>query len=348
MTPIHAFCGFVFRGALRLLPSALRERHGDAMLALYLDELRQREHEGAWAVWHAATAGLLDLLFRGVYEHLCAERALFRDESRHMIRRVAPAFLLAFVGLTSAWVANYLLHQRPDVLAAARPALVFYAIPFTASLTVPMALFVAVLSAGTDRRRHPEPSANSPESGAPHRGIRLVPLIAMASLVSLFALAWNAEVVPRANQQLIIRQTGNVQAPLTDRSMTLGQLRAASQQAARHPREVVDRNGHPLEAQYDFEIHKKFALAAACLVLALLAAGLTRQRPQAGMLTVAVTSLITFSSYYVLMMGGETLVDRGAIPPAIGMWSANALMLLLAVWALGTGRAPRRRALTAD
>ena len=348
MIPRHALCGLVFRFALRLLPSALREHHGDAMLALYLDELRQREHEGAWAVWHAATAGLLDLLFRGVYEHLRAERAVFRDASRHMLRRVAPVFLLAFVGLTSAMLANYLYHQRPDVLAAARPAVVFYAIPFTAALTIPMALFVAVLAAGTDRRRHPEPSANSPESGAHHRAIRLVPLITMASLVSLVALVLNAELVPRANQQLIIRQTGNIQAPLTDRSMTLRQLWTASQQAARQPREAVDRNGYALEAQFEFEMHKKFALAAACLVLTLLAAGLTRQRPQAGKLTVAVISLITFSSYYVLMMGGETLVDRGAIPPAIGMWSANALMLLVALWALGTGRAPRRRALTAD
>jgi lipopolysaccharide export LptBFGC system permease protein LptF len=50
---------------------------------------------------------------------------------------------------------------------------------------------------------------------------------------------------------------------------------------------------------------------------------------------------VVFTVYYVLIMAGETLAARLVLPPALAMWSANVLMLSVAVVAL-----PRRRPLS--
>jgi len=83
--------------------------------------------------------------------------------------------------------------------------------------------------------------------------------------------------------------------------------------------------------RYEVEIHKKFALAAACFIFVLLGAPIALRFPRAGVgLTIGV-SLVVFGLYYVGLIAGESLARRGMVPPFVSMWIANVIFGLLAV-----------------
>jgi lipopolysaccharide export system permease protein len=96
---------------------------------------------------------------------------------------------------------------------------------------------------------------------------------------------------------------------------------------------------------YSVEIHKKFALAVACIVFVLLGAPIALRFPRGGVgLTIGV-SIGVFGLYYVALIGGQSLGNRGMVPPALAMWGANILfgaagLVLLAK--LGTESATSR------
>jgi len=74
---------------------------------------------------------------------------------------------------------------------------------------------------------------------------------------------------------------------------------------------------------YYVEIHKKLALAVACLVFVLLGAPMALRFPSGGVgLTIGV-SLVVFALYYVCLTGGEVLAKRGMMPAFISMWLAD-------------------------
>jgi len=67
---------------------------------------------------------------------------------------------------------------------------------------------------------------------------------------------------------------------------------------------------------------------------AILGAPLALRFPRGGVgLTIGV-SLIVFALYYVCLIGGQALGDRGIIPPAISMWMADVLFAAAALWLL--------------
>jgi lipopolysaccharide export system permease protein len=83
--------------------------------------------------------------------------------------------------------------------------------------------------------------------------------------------------------------------------------------------------------RYEVEIHKKFALAAACFIFVLLGAPIALRFPRAGVgLTIGV-SLVVFGLYYVGLIAGESLSRRGIVPPIVSMWIANAVFLAIAL-----------------
>src|SRR5438309_2406206 len=85
---------------------------------------------------------------------------------------------------------------------------------------------------------------------------------------------------------------------------------------------------------YGVEIHKKFALAVACFVFVLLGAPIALRFPRGGVgLTIGV-SLFVFALYYVALIGGQTLAQRGFVPPAISMWIADVLFGAVGIWML--------------
>ncbi|AHG91699.1 permease YjgP/YjgQ family protein [Gemmatirosa kalamazoonensis] len=82
---------------------------------------------------------------------------------------------------------------------------------------------------------------------------------------------------------------------------------------------------------YDVEIHKKFALAVACIVFVLLGAPVALRFPRGGVGLVIGVSLFVFAAYYSFLIAGEELASRGMLPPWIAMWAANVLFTLVAL-----------------
>lgn len=84
--------------------------------------------------------------------------------------------------------------------------------------------------------------------------------------------------------------------------------------------------------RYRVEIEKKFSIAAACVVFVLLGAPIALRFPRGGVgLTIGV-SLGIFAIYYVGLLVGESLSDRGIVDPAIAMWGANVLLGIVGVY----------------
>ena len=76
---------------------------------------------------------------------------------------------------------------------------------------------------------------------------------------------------------------------------------------------------------YDVEIQKKFALAVACIIFVLLGAPIALRFPRGGVGLVIGVSLGVFATYYVCLIAGETVADKGYLPPFAAMWAANVI-----------------------
>ena len=86
--------------------------------------------------------------------------------------------------------------------------------------------------------------------------------------------------------------------------------------------------------QYRVEYHKKFAIPFACIVFVLLGAPLAVRFPRGGVGMVIAVSLLIFGIYYISLIGGESLGDRGKVSPFWGPWAPNLVFLLIAIWGL--------------
>ena len=83
--------------------------------------------------------------------------------------------------------------------------------------------------------------------------------------------------------------------------------------------------------RYEVEINKKFSLAAACLIFVILGAPLALRFPRGGVGLVLLVSLIVFALYYVGLIGGESLANKGIIPPFWAMWGTNVILTVIGV-----------------
>lgn len=83
--------------------------------------------------------------------------------------------------------------------------------------------------------------------------------------------------------------------------------------------------------RYRVEIHKKHAIAFACIVFVLIGAPLAIRFPRGGVGMVIMTSMAIFALYYVCLISGEALADRGHVHPGVAMWAPNAMFLSLGV-----------------
>ncbi|MDP4219780.1 MAG: LptF/LptG family permease [Bacteroidota bacterium] len=80
---------------------------------------------------------------------------------------------------------------------------------------------------------------------------------------------------------------------------------------------------------YLVEVHKKYALPAACLIFIFLGAPLGALAKRGGIGMGVGLSIGFFILYWAFLIGGEKLADRGLISPFSGMWSANILLGIL-------------------
>jgi lipopolysaccharide export LptBFGC system permease protein LptF len=79
------------------------------------------------------------------------------------------------------------------------------------------------------------------------------------------------------------------------------------------------------------EIEKKFAIATACVIFALLGAPVALRFPRGGVgLTIGV-SLGVFGVYYVGLSAGEALARGNLVSPFLAMWCTNIVLLAVGV-----------------
>jgi lipopolysaccharide export system permease protein len=103
---------------------------------------------------------------------------------------------------------------------------------------------------------------------------------------------------------------------------TLQAVRMNSQQAGSARQKV---------ARYQVEIHKKLSLAFACIVFVLLGVPLAIRFPRGGLGMVIAASSAIFAIYWMGLIGGEKLADRGLAAPWISQWIPNLIFTALAL-----------------
>ncbi|MFP5247154.1 MAG: LPS export ABC transporter permease LptG, partial [Thermoanaerobaculia bacterium] len=79
------------------------------------------------------------------------------------------------------------------------------------------------------------------------------------------------------------------------------------------------------------EIHKKFSIPFACIAFGILGLPLGITNRRGGKSSGFSLSIAIIVFYYVLIRNGEELATTGKIPAALGMWGANAILLVLGI-----------------
>jgi lipopolysaccharide export LptBFGC system permease protein LptF len=251
-----------------------------------------------------------------------------------LLRHAAP-FAVSLVALTAVLLANFAARRVP---AGKMVEALLLAVPFTAAMTIPMAVFVAVLWVFTRLGAEGALLAAQQERDVVRRLI--APVLKAATVVALLTLVWNTQILPRANERLAtVLASGPTKQ--TDRMMTIGELQAA----ARSARAEASPDAPARAASFEVEIQKKLALAAACVVLALAGAAIPLRYPRGGAGLVIGASVAVFGAYYLVLITGESLADRLVVSPFVAMWMANALLLGAALWIVWRNRWPSARAI---
>ncbi|MEP6733221.1 MAG: LptF/LptG family permease [bacterium] len=83
--------------------------------------------------------------------------------------------------------------------------------------------------------------------------------------------------------------------------------------------------------RFEIEIHKKFSLAAACLIFCIVGPPIALRFPRGGVGLVIGVSLGVFALYYVGLIGGEALANQGYVPPFWAMWGTNVIMTAVGI-----------------
>jgi lipopolysaccharide export system permease protein len=83
-----------------------------------------------------------------------------------------------------------------------------------------------------------------------------------------------------------------------------------------------------LIAQYMVEVHKKFAIPAACLIFVLIGAPLGIMARRGGLAVGASYSVFFFVIYWAFLIMGENWGDKMIVSPAVAMWSGNVFLTI--------------------
>ncbi|HYC92096.1 MAG TPA: LPS export ABC transporter permease LptG [Thermoanaerobaculia bacterium] len=114
------------------------------------------------------------------------------------------------------------------------------------------------------------------------------------------------------------------------REMDLGELLEQERQLSRS-RSVADRYNRNIAL---VEIHKKFAIPFACIAFGILGLPLGITNRRGGKSSGFSLSIAIIVGYYLMLTNGEELGGSGKIPPALGMWAPNVVLLALGIYLL--------------
>ncbi len=142
--------------------------------------------------------------------------------------------------------------------------------------------------------------------------------------------AWVAPLQRRSGRSPAVQSASLLsQDPMTQQIVTGTRSRAARVVALE---QSVNR--------YRVEIHKKMAIALACIVFTLIGPPLALRFPRGGVGFVLTGSAIIFFIYWAGLLMGEAAADHRLADPAVTMWLGNVVMAVVgAVLVAGMGRA---------
>jgi len=107
---------------------------------------------------------------------------------------------------------------------------------------------------------------------------------------------------------------------------------------ARSAKNYSESIAHDYEAEkqtavrYKIEWHRKFTLAAACIILFFIGAPLGAIIRKGGLGMPVVVSVFFFLVFHILSIIGEKLAKEGKMPPYKGMWMASFILLSLGIF----------------
>ncbi len=173
----------------------------------------------------------------------------------------------------------------------------------------------------------------------PRRSIYCIALLWLGDVIGIKDLAAQTITPDSIRGGFLERLAQPVQRPLTS---------AVPRQRAAEVRALRDRvrSAEARAAAYKVEYHKKYSIAAACIVFVLVGIPLAFRFPGGGLGLVLGAGMIVFLIYYIGLIGGETLADRRILPPFLAMWISNILMAVggaFAVWRMSRAGTVSRR-----
>jgi lipopolysaccharide export system permease protein len=84
--------------------------------------------------------------------------------------------------------------------------------------------------------------------------------------------------------------------------------------------------------KYEVEIHKKYAIAFACVIFVLIGAPIGMMTKTSGVGMSFSVSAIVFLIYYGALTLGEELADKGIVSPFLAMWISNIVFCFIGIY----------------
>jgi len=85
---------------------------------------------------------------------------------------------------------------------------------------------------------------------------------------------------------------------------------------------------------YTLEMHKKYSLAAACIIFLIVGLPIGMMTKTSGIGVSLLVSSLIFLVYYIFLIVGEEMGERGIINPALGMWFPSLIFLVIGLFLL--------------
>ena len=85
---------------------------------------------------------------------------------------------------------------------------------------------------------------------------------------------------------------------------------------------------------YELEIHRRYALAMACLLMFLIGGSIGTLVKRGGIGMPVLIAFVCYVAFYSLLILGEKNAKEGSITPALGAWMADGLLFLMSVFFL--------------